>query len=110
MPGQRRADRDFRRFTVTDLTDHDDIGVLPQNRAQTGGKRHAGLVADLHLVDAGQSVFHRVLDRNDVLRRRVQLGQHRIEGGGFAGAGRAGDQDHPVSMLVHFAEFAQVVR
>jgi len=31
LPGQRRLNSDLRRFAVANLTDHDDIRILPQN-------------------------------------------------------------------------------
>ena len=34
VPGQRRLDGGSRRFVVADFTDHDDVGVLSQQRAQ----------------------------------------------------------------------------
>jgi len=35
MPGQRRANGDFRRFQIANFTDHDYVRVLPQNMAQS---------------------------------------------------------------------------
>jgi hypothetical protein len=51
MSGLSRLERDFGRFQVTDLSDHDDVGILPQDRAQAGGEGEAGLFRDRDLID-----------------------------------------------------------
>ena len=60
---------------VADLADHDDVRILPQDRAQHAGERQADLRLHLDLVDAGQLVLDRVLDGEDLARDRVQLEQ-----------------------------------
>ena len=96
---QRRPHRDVDGFAVADLANHDDVGVLPQQRAQTGGELHAGrrVHGDLH--DPRDRVLDRILDRRDV-DHVAALGtgpdEHGVERAGLAGAGRSGDQDHPV--------------
>ena len=89
MPGQRRFDGGLERLAVADLADHDHVGILPQQRAQPLGEREAGLVVGLPLVDAGQRVFDRVFDGDDVLAGLDQLAERRIQRGGLAAAGRA---------------------
>ena len=74
-------------------------GILAQEAAQRGGEGHAALDVLLHLVDAGQADFHRVLDRGDVAGLVVQDAQRRVQGHGLARAGRAGDQDHAVGLV-----------
>jgi hypothetical protein len=66
VAGERRLDGDPARLDVPDLTHHDDVGVLAQERLQRGGERHPDLVADLDLVDPVEVVLHRVLRRHDV--------------------------------------------
>ena len=56
-----------RRLPVADLADQHDVGVGAQDRAQGGGEGQPRLRVDLHLVDAGEAVLDRVLDRDDVL-------------------------------------------
>src|SRR5689334_15599681 len=41
VAGERRLDRDLGRLGVADLADHDDVGVLADDRAQTAGEREA---------------------------------------------------------------------
>jgi hypothetical protein len=69
MPGLGRFQRDVRGLVVADLSDENDVGVLPQDRAQPGRERDPGLGVDGHLVHPGKLVFDRILDREDVLRR-----------------------------------------
>ena len=92
VPGECRLDRHLRRLGVPDLADHDHVGVGAQDRAQRRGERHVRLDVDLHLVDAGQPVLDRILDRDDVDLRPVDLGECRVERRRLARAGRPGDE------------------
>ena len=60
------VDGDVGRLEVTNLTDHDDIRCLPQDRSKRRRERHADLGIDLHLVDAAHLVFDRIFDRDDL--------------------------------------------
>src|SRR5437762_10714423 len=53
VSGERSLHGDFRRFGIADFTDHDDVGVLPQNRAKRVGEGESDLLFDRNLVDAG---------------------------------------------------------
>ena len=99
MAGQRRLHRDLRGFEIADLADHDDVGILPQDRAQKAGEVEPDLGLHLDLVDPGQLVFDRVFDGDDVARHRVQLQKPGIERRRFAAARRAGDQHHAVRQV-----------
>ena len=46
--------RDLGGLEVANLADHDDVRVLPQERAQRGGEVEADVLVHLHLVDAGR--------------------------------------------------------
>ena len=48
----------------------------------------------LHLIDAGQPVFDRVFDGDDLFLGGIEFGQRGIERRRFTAAGRAGDQHH----------------
>ncbi len=50
--GERGLDSDLGGFEVADLTDQDDVRILPQERAQGRGEVQADLLVHLHLVDA----------------------------------------------------------
>ena len=83
-------------FVVTDFADHDHVRILAQNRPQTTGERHVGFAVDRRLADAGQVVFHRVFDGQDVAGRRVEVAERGIQAGGFARAGGPGHQKNSV--------------
>ncbi len=79
---------------VANLADEDDVGILAQDRPQAAGERQAGLGVDLHLVDAVELQLDRILERDDVVGRRLDRVERRVERGRLAAAGRAGHQDH----------------
>src|SRR4051812_19875303 len=93
---QSGLDADFRRFEVSDLADHDDVGVLAEEAAEGGGEVEADVLVHLHLVDAGEVEFDRIFGGGDVVARLVQLGERRVERSGLAGTGGAGDEHHAV--------------
>jgi exodeoxyribonuclease VII large subunit len=62
MASQSRLHRHLGGFRVTALADHDNIGILTQDGAQAAGKGQADLFVHLHLVNALEAVFHRILD------------------------------------------------
>ena len=76
-PGVGRLAGDRGGLLVADLADHDDVGVLPQDRPQAGGEGLAGLGVDLHLGDVVEVVLDRVLDGDDVLLVAVDLAEAR---------------------------------
>ena len=96
---QRGFDRDFRRLGIADFTNHDDVRVLAQDRAQRVGESQPNFFFDRHLVDAWHLEFDRVLDSNNVKGRVVQLIKRRIQRGGLARTGGAGDQDQAVGRI-----------
>ena len=96
MPRKRSLNADVRGIEVPHFSDHDDIGVLAQDRAQGVGEGEPRLFVDLHLAYAWQVVFYRVFDGDDVhLRPRERL-QDRVKARAFAGAGRPREEYHAV--------------
>ncbi len=89
---ERRLHGDLRRFLVTNLADQDDVGILPQNRAQRRGEREAGLLLHLDLDDPLHPVFDRVFDRDDVDAFALDLIDRRVECRRLPRAGRSGDE------------------
>jgi len=63
VPPRRR----FPPFRYRDFTDHDDVGVLTQNRAQGVGESEADFLFDRDLVDAGDLEFDRIFNGDDVV-------------------------------------------
>ena len=96
MARDGRTHRDGRCLGVARLADHDDVGVLAQQGAQTALKRQAGNVVDLRLVDAGQVALHGVLDRRDVDLPLGNRLQDHVQRRRFAGACRSGQVDDAV--------------
>ena len=64
VTGERGLHRDAGRLDVADLADQDHVGVLAQDRPETVGEGEPGLLVDLDLVDLGEDVLDRVLDRH----------------------------------------------
>ena len=105
------------RLPVANLPHHDDVWRLPQHGAQRRGKGHARLAAHGHLVDAGQLIFHGILDGDDLAVGLVEVVQAGVEGRCFARAGRAGHEhdavgqgqqpSEPLLVVAVQAEFCQ---
>src|SRR5215468_935286 len=96
MAGERGANGGARSLHVAHLADHDYIRILAQNGAQTMNEIEPDRRLDLHLVDALELVFDRVLDREYLAFDRVQDLQRGVEGRRLAAAGRAADEDDAV--------------
>ena len=72
MSGQRGVDGNFRGFVVADFADHNDVGVLAQQRPQAVGKSVADFRVDLALVNVRDAVFNRVFNGGNVYFRGVK--------------------------------------
>jgi hypothetical protein len=46
-------DGDFSSLSVSDFADHDDVGVLTQERTQSGSKRQPSALVNADLIRAG---------------------------------------------------------
>src|SRR5450759_4828120 len=110
VAGHRRAQADLRGLRIAHFADQDHVRILPQSVAQYARKSQVDLLVDLHLIDAGQTVFHRVFHGNDLQIEAVDLGQRGIKGRGLAATGWAGHQYHPVAALDDFAKALQHFR
>lgn len=66
VAGNSRLHGNFGGLMVSYLADHDDIRVLPQDRAQVAGKGNSRLHIHLDLVNTVQHIFNRVFHRYDV--------------------------------------------
>ncbi len=65
MAGEGGFDADVSRFFIAHLTDHDDIGVGPQEGSHGGGKCKADPGLNLYLPQAVLGNFHRIFRRPD---------------------------------------------
>ena len=91
-------------FIVTDFTNHNNVGILAEERTEAVCKSDPRFRIDLCLVHARKLVFDRVLDGGDVDRRRIQNMEHRIERRCLAVSCRARHEDHPVRFLYFVVE------
>ena len=94
MTGHRRAHADLGGFGIAHFADQNHVRILAQGGTQHPGKGQLDFFVHLHLIDPGQTVFHRVFHRDDLLLDGVDLGQAGVQRGRLAGARRSGDQHH----------------
>ena len=92
----RSLHRNLRRLLVTDLTDHDDVGVLTQDGTQGACKGQVSSGVDLDLVDPVDIGLHRILNRDDVDLFLIQCGERRIEGRRLTASGRTRHEEDAV--------------
>ena len=104
VAGERGIDGDLRGFLVADFADHDLVRVMAQNRTQAARKRQALFFVYRNLGDAADLIFDRVFNGDDLVFVVLDFVDGRVERGGFARAGGAGDQHHAVGFLNVTAE------
>lgn len=112
MPGQPRLHGNGRGFRVANLADHDDLRVLPHERAQGARVGELHRVVHLGLADHRQMEFHGILDGCDADRRAVLFDEvinRRVNGRGLARTGRPGEQDQPAGAREQICETRQRV-
>ncbi len=63
----------FSRLPVSNLSDHDDVWVLSNNRPQCAGKSEFDLWFDLNLINAIDLVFDRILDCDNFVLGRFTM-------------------------------------
>src|SRR3954471_3208275 len=76
-------------------------GSCPQDGAQHRREIEPDLRTHMRLVYAIEVVFDRVLDRKDLVRAAVELGERGVERCRLAAAGRPGHKHDPVRLLDH---------
>ena len=72
MSCQGTANRHLCRIGVPDFSQHDDIGILPQECPQSRRKSQSDIFPQLHLIYPFQSIFHRVFYSEDIPGRLIQ--------------------------------------
>ena len=108
MAGECRIDRNLGGFVVTNLANHDLVGIMAENRPQSPRKRQALLLVDRNLRDPLQLVFDRILDGDDLVLDGLDLRERRVQRRGLAAAGRTRHQHHPVRFGDVLPEAAQL--
>ncbi len=96
---QRRLHRNVRRLRITNFANHHDVRRLTQNRTQRRAKVQPHILIHLHLIDTAHLIFNRVLNRNKLLVRRINLPQARIQRRRLPRPRRTRHQHHAVWQL-----------
>ena len=109
VAGQRGLNGILRGFLIANLADHDDVGILAEDRSQRGRKGDADLCLHRGLIELVPHHLDRIFDGGDVDLGRCQRLERRIERDGLARSRRAGDEDDAVRALDPFREGAQLV-
>jgi hypothetical protein len=92
MARERGLHRDLRRLKIAHFADHDDVGVLAQDRAQHMREGQADLRFHLDLVDAFELIFDRIFDGEELALGQIEPVETGIERRRLAAAGRTGHQ------------------
>jgi len=82
------------------LADHDHVGIGAQDAAQRARKRQTGARMNLDLEDARKPVLDRVLDRDHVDARTIDVVERRVQRRRLPRAGRTRDQERPERCVV----------
>src|SRR6266478_1850496 len=107
---KRGLDSNFCRFKVANLSDQNNIRILPQEGTERGGKVQADLLLHLHLVDARQLKLDGVFRGHDVGVHGIQSGDRGIQSIGFARTRWTGNQHHAVGLQDVPLKFFQRLR
>ena len=83
---------------VTSFTDKNDVWVLSKVCSQNAREGQIDLWVDLSLTDALEFVLDRILNGEDVLVRRVDFRERRVERRGLSGASRSTHEDDTVRL------------
>ena len=98
MAGKARLHGDLSSLEIADLADHDDVGILAQDRAQRARKVELDLGMDLCLRNAVQRKLDWILDRHHIQAAAVEAGHGRVQRRGLPRARRAGHQHDTVRL------------
>src|SRR5438067_10757120 len=92
MARERCLDSDLCRLEVAYFTDHDDVGIVAQKRAQCAREAQPDLWLDLDLVDALQMIFDRIFDRQNLFVAGVDFREGRVKRSCLTATCRPGDK------------------
>src|SRR5207249_10027255 len=101
---ERRAYGNVGGLEVTNLADHDDIGVLTHDMAQPRGECQTNLRIDVNLIDPVHLIFNRIFDRDDLPIGNIDALQGTVQSGAFTAARRTRDQKYTVRFGRHLAD------
>jgi hypothetical protein len=109
VAGEGGLDRHLGGGEVADLAHHDDVRVLAHERPHALGEPQIDLRLHLHLVERGLDHLDRVLDGAHVHLGGGEALQRRVQRGGLARPGGAGDQHDAVGPAAHLVPAALVL-
>ena len=99
VTSQRGVNRDGRRLQVTNLTQHHHIGRLTQHGTERIRESQIHRSVHLNLINTFQLVLNRILHRDDLPVRFVNVVETGIKRGRLAGTCRPGHQQDAVRQL-----------
>src|SRR5580704_6957040 len=103
---ERGLNGDLRRFGVANFADHDLVGIVTQNGAQSASEGQTFLLIDRNLGDAANLIFNRVFNGDDFVFVGLDFADGRVQSRSFAAAGWSRDQHHAIGFFDVAAEFA----
>src|SRR6266851_4972705 len=96
MPGERGLNGDLRGFLVADFADHDFVGIVAQDGAQSAREGQSFFLIHRNLRNAAKLVLNGIFDGDNFVFVGLDFVDRRIQRGGLAGARRPGHQHHAV--------------
>src|SRR5579871_100701 len=109
VAGEGGLNGDLRGFLVADFADHDFVGVVAQDGAQSAGESQAFFLVDGTLRNAAKLIFDGVFNRDDFVFVGFDFVDGGVERSGFTGTGRTGDENHAIRLANVAAEAAHLV-
>src|SRR3989339_1309327 len=109
MTGERRLNGNFRGFFIADFTNHHDIRILAEKRAQSHWESVTLLFIHLSLQDAFETVFDWVFNGYNFCTRLVEKRKQRIKSCRFSRSGGAGVEDYPIGLFYFFQKPVQIL-
>src|SRR5262249_38534418 len=107
MAGERSFNPGLGGLGGADLSYHDKVWVLAQERTEGRGERKADIFINMNLIDTREVKFYRILGGRNVRGDLVQFGESRVQGRGFARPRRPGNQHHSIGSIDPFLKVPQ---
>ena len=104
VTGNRRFNGNISSLLVTDLTDHDDVRILTQDRTKCRCKGKSRLRVGLYLIDPGKVCLYRVLYGDNINALCIQFAKCRIQCRRFTTTGWSCYKDNTVRVRQDFIE------
>ena len=108
MPRQRRLNRDLGCLDVADLSNHDLVGVVTQNRSKAAGESKSFLFVHRNLRDTANLIFNRIFNRKNLVFFVLDLHQRGVECRRLSASRGARDKDHSIWLADVPPEFLNV--